>query len=70
MARPKTEAADYDKIMLRAPRTLLEVCRKRTETSGRSQNAELVWLVRHGLQVRETYTFAEGHPDQALSGNG
>lgn len=54
MARPRTAAADYQKMLLRIPVPMLEECKKRIVKSKRSLNAELVATIEHGLLFEET----------------
>jgi hypothetical protein len=42
MARPKTEAADYTKLMLRLPKDVASACRDMAEENNRSLNAEIL----------------------------
>lgn len=59
MPRPKTEAASYKSLMLRLPTEVLEACKARAAQQRRSLNAQLLWMLEHGLkEPEETHSHA------------
>lgn len=45
MPRPKTEAAEYRKLMLRVPETVHEACSRLAEKNRRSLNAQILYML-------------------------
>lgn len=54
MPRPKTEAADYERITLRVPRDVAATLRQQASEIGRAVNTHAVYVLRYGLGMDET----------------
>ena len=50
MPRPKTAAADYQRLTVRLPKDVLESLRAKAENIGRPLNTQIVRILRDGLR--------------------
>ena len=54
MPRPKTAAADYERLTLRLPKDVAAVLREQANTIGRAVNTHALYVLRYGLGMDET----------------
>jgi len=54
MPRPKTEAADYERLTLRLPSDVMAVLRQQASTIGRAVNTHALYVLRYGLGMEDT----------------
>lgn len=54
MPRPKTEAAEYERLTLRIPKEVGEVLRQQAKEIGRAVNTHALYIFRYGLGMDDT----------------
>lgn len=55
MPRPKTEAADYKKLMLRLPVNVHAACEQRATVNRRSLNAQILFMLEDWLTKEQSH---------------
>lgn len=51
MPRPKTEAADYERLTIRLPKDVLDTLRRKAGKIGRPLNTQVVRMLQDGLRA-------------------
>lgn len=54
MPRPKTAAADYERLTLRLPKDVAALLRQQASAIGRAVNTHALYVLRYGLGMDET----------------
>ena len=54
MPRPKTEAAEYERLTLRLPKNVAAVLREQASAIGRPLNTHALYVLRYGLGMDDT----------------
>lgn len=54
MPRPKTEAADYERLTLRLPKDIAAALREQASSIGRAVNTHALYVLRYGLGMDTT----------------
>lgn len=55
MPRPKTEAAEYKKLMLRLPASILDACSSIALRDHRSMNSQILYVLEEWLLKEKRY---------------
>lgn len=67
MPRPKTAAADYERLTLRLPKDVATVLRQQAQTIGRALNTHTLYVLRYGLGMDDTPPMPGGQHGSAKS---